>query len=264
MLGFIGTGNMATAIIKGIISSSFLKKGDICVYDKDIKKAEDISSSYGVYMCENETELCKKSDVILLCVKPDALNGVFSKIRETLKETNPLIISIAAGKSLSFLKEQAGYEARIIRVMPNINAVVLEAVCAFCPNENASEKDAVFTQNLCNAFGKGVKLEENLFSVFSAVAACSPAFSYMYIDALARAGVKHGLTKSIALEVAAQAVYGSAKMILQSSEHPYELVDKVCSPKGTTIEGVLSLQKDGFEASVASAVDAAVKKDKSM
>lgn len=264
MVGFIGTGNMASAIIKGTTASGFLKGEEICVYDKDRKKAEDLSKSYGLNVCENETEVCQKADKVVLSVKPNVLETVFSTVKETLKEKNPLIISIAAGKTLSFLKEQAGYEARIIRIMPNINAVVLEAISAFCPNENASKEDESFTQGLCNAFGKGIKLEENQFSVFSAIGGCSPAFSYMYIDALARAAVKHGLPKSVALEVSAQAVLGSAKMVLQSHEHPYELTDRVCSPGGTTIEGVLSLKENGFESAVALAVDAAVKKDKSM
>ena len=264
MLGFIGTGNMASAIIKGVISSSFLEGKEICIYDKDTEKAKSLSDTYGVKVCESEKEVCEKAEEIILSVKPNVLESVFSKVKETLKEKNPLIISIAAGKSLSFLKENAGYEARIIRVMPNINAVVLEAVSAYCPNENAKEEDAVFAEKLLSSFGKAVKIEEDKFSVFSAIGGCSPAFSYMYIDALARAGVKNGLPKNIALEVAAQAVFGSAKMVMESTAHPYELVDRVCSPGGTTIEGVASLQKDGFEAAVSAAVEAAINKDKRM
>ena len=264
MLGFIGTGNMASAIIKGVISSSFLEGKEICIYDKDTEKAKSLSDIYGVKVCESEKEVCEKAEEIILSVKPNVLESVFSKVKETLKEKNPLIISIAAGKSLSFLKENAGYEARIIRVMPNINAVVLEAVSAYCPNENAKEEDVVFAEKLLSSFGKAVKIEEDKFSVFSAIGGCSPAFSYMYIDALARAGVKNGLPKNIALDVAAQAVFGSAKMVMESTAHPYELVDRVCSPGGTTIEGVASLQKDGFEAAVSAAVEAAINKDKRM
>ena len=264
MLGFIGTGNMASAIIKGAVSSEFLKGNEICVYDKDREKAEALSDIYGVYVCESEKEVCENAQQIILSVKPNVLEGVFSCVKETLKEKNPLIISIAAGKSLSFLKENAGYDARIIRVMPNINAVVLEAISAYCPNENADKDDMLFAEGLLSSFGKAVRIEEDKFSVFTAIGGCRPAFSYMYIDALARAGVKNGLPKSVALEVAAQAVFGSAKMIAESDAHPYELVDRVCSPGGTTIEGVASLQRDGFEAAVAAAVEAAINKDKRM
>ena len=264
MLGFIGTGNMASAIIKGIISSRFLTGDEICVYDRDTEKADKLSDTYGVRVCQSENEVCEKAEQLILSVKPNVLEGVLSAVKETLKEKNPLIISIAAGKSLSFLKENAGYDARIIRVMPNINAVVLEAISAFCENEFAKEEDVLFAEKLLSSFGKAVRVAEDKFSVFTAIGGCSPAFTYMYIDALARAGVKNGLTKDVALEVAAQAVFGSAKMLAESDAHPYELVDRVCSPGGTTIEGVASLQRDGFEAAVAAAVEAAINKDKKM
>lgn len=264
MLGFIGTGNMASAIIKGVISSGFLKGSEICIYDKEAEKAEMLSDMYGVYICESEKEVCENAEQLILSVKPNVLESVFSSVKYTLKEKNPLIISIAAGKTLSFLKEKADYDARIIRVMPNINAVVLEAISAYCENENATEEDILFAEKLLSAFGKAVRIDEDKFSVFTAIGGCSPAFTYMYIDALARAGVKNGLAKNVALEVAAQAVYGSAKMLAESDAHPYELVDRVCSPGGTTIEGVASLQKDGFEAAVAAAVEAAINKDRRM
>ena len=264
MFGFIGTGNMASAIIKGVVSSGFLKGSEICIYDKDREKAEALSDMYGVYICESEKEVCENAQQIILSVKPNVLESVFASVKETLKEKNPLIISIAAGKSLSFLKENADYDARIIRVMPNINAVVLEAVSAYCENEFATAEDTDFAEKLLSAFGKAVRIDEDKFSVFTAIGGCSPAFTYMYIDALARAGVKNGLPKNVALEVAAQAVLGSAKMLAESDAHPYELVDRVCSPGGTTIEGVASLQKDGFEAAVAAAVEAAINKDKRM
>lgn len=264
MLGFIGTGNMASAIIKGVISSGFINGGEICVFDKDTDKAKKLSEMYGVKACESEKEVCEKAHQVILSVKPNVLESVFYAIKETLKEKNPLIISIAAGKNLSFLEEKADYKARIIRVMPNINAVVLEAISAYCENEFATEEDTAFAEKLLSSFGKAVRIDEDKFSVFTAIGGCSPAFTYMYIDALARAGVKNGLPKNIALEVAAQAVLGSAKMVEESGAHPYELVDRVCSPGGTTIEGVASLQKDGFEAAVAAAVEAAINKDKRM
>lgn len=264
MLGFIGTGNMASAIIKGVISSDFLKGNEICIYDTDTEKAALLSDTYGVKVCESEKEVCENAQQVILSVKPNVLESVFASVKDTLKEKNPLIISIAAGKSLSFLKENAGYEARIIRVMPNINAVVLEAISAYCSNENATDEDIFFAEKLLSSFGKAVRIEEDKFSVFTAIGGCSPAFTYMYIDALARAGVKNGLPKNIALEVSAQAVFGSAKMLAESDAHPYELVDRVCSPGGTTIEGVASLQKDGFEAAVAAAVEAAINKDRRM
>ena len=148
--------------------------------------------------------------------------------------------------------------------MPNINAKVCAAISAYCGNERVSAEDKDFVEGFCNAFGKGIEIEEKLFSIYSAIGGCSPAFAYMFIDSLARGAVKNGMTKAAALEVAAQAVLGSAKMILESGEHPWKLVDAVCSPGGTTIEGVASLQNDGFEASVIKAVEASYNKDLSL
>ena len=146
--------------------------------------------------------------------------------------------------------------------MPNINAKVQAAISAFCGNERATAEDKEFILDFCNAFGRGIEIAEKNFSIYSAIGGCSPAFAFMFIDSLARAAVKNGMTKADALETAAQAVLGSAKLILESDEHPWKLVDAVCSPGGTTIEGVCSLQESGFEAAVEKAVEASYNKDK--
>ena len=264
MLGCIGTGNMATAIIKGVISSGLLKGEEIGVFDLQKEKAEALSEEYGVKTFSSASELTEGCKRIVLSVKPNVISAVLSEINEKAKEKNPLFISIAAGKTLEFLSSSVTYDAKFVRVMPNINAVVLSAVSAFCANENVTEEEKMFVEKLLSAFGTAVEIKEELFSVFSAIAGCSPAFSYMYIDSLARGAVKNGMPKDMALKIAAGAVLGSAKMILESDEHPWTLVDKVCSPGGTTIEGVTSLQKDGFENSVIGAVQAAFDKDKKL
>ncbi len=255
---------MATAIIKGIAGSSFLKGEQIAVFDKDKKKAENLKEKYNVNVMMSAKELAKNCSEIVLSVKPNVIEAVLLEIDKELAVKNSLIISIAAGKSLDFLRSCLSFDARIIRVMPNINAVVGQAISAFCKNESATDDDAVFAENLLSSFGRAVSIPENQFSVYSAIGGCSPAFSYMFIDSLARAAVKNGMAKDVALEVSAQAVLGSAKMILDSGEHPWALVDKVCSPGGTTIEGVLALEKDGFQAAVTDAVNAAFEKDKKM
>lgn len=264
MLGFIGTGNMASAIIKGLLSSGMLKGGDIAVYDIDSKKAKALSEEYGLNVFSDEKEIAEKCDKVVLSVKPNVFPSLLKKIDGSLKKNNPLIISIAAGKTLDFISECLTYDAEIVRVMPNINAKVGGAVSAYCGNSNVSEDDLAFVKSFCESFGIAVNIEEKLFSVYSAIGGCSPAFVYMFIDSLARAAVKNGMPKAQALEVAAGAVLGSAKMILESEEHPWALVDQVCSPGGTTIEGVASLQNDGFEASIIAAVEAAINKDKKL
>lgn len=135
---------------------------------------------------------------------------------------------------------------------------------AYCKNNIVTAEQEEFVNRVFSACGKIVYVEEEQFPIFSAIAGCSPAFAYLYIDSLARAGVKHGMNKKTALEIAAQTVLGSAKLILESGEHPWELIDQVCSPGGTTIEGVLSLQENGFETEITKAVDASFNKDKRM
>jgi len=262
MTGFIGGGNMASAIIKGMVSSGFCNGADIAVFDIDTAKSKALSAEYGLKASQSAKEIALECDVVVLSVKPNIFPVLLSEIGEALKEKDPLIISIAAGKTLGFISDLLPYEPRLIRVMPNINAKVCEAISAFCGNERATSEDRAFAESFCNAFGRGIEIDEKLFSVYSAIGGCSPAFCYMFIDSMARAAVKNGMSKKQALEVSAQAVLGSAKMILESDSHPWQLVDEVCSPGGTTIEGVASLQKDGFEQAVINAVEASYNKDK--
>lgn len=263
MLGFIGTGNMASAIIKGVRRSGRITE-EIAVFDISEEKAQALSREYGVKVLTSTEDIARQCDKVVLSVKPNVFPSLLNEIGEALKENNPLIISIAAGKTLDFIGGCLPYEGRIVRVMPNINAKVGAAVSACCGNEKVSRSDLDFVRDLCESFGIAVNIDEKLFSICSAIGGCSPAFAYMFIDSLARAAVKNGMPKQQALEVAAGAVLGSAKMILESGEHPWELVDQVCSPGGTTIEGVSALQNGGFEAVVGSAVEAAYNKDKSL
>ena len=260
--GFIGAGNMASAIIEGLVSSACLVPGDLAVYDVDQTKADALRAKFGLSTCADAKALMQSCGCVVLAVKPNVLAAVLEEIRDALREKQPLLLTIAAGKPLSFYRDCLGFEPRLVRVMPNINAVVGEAVTAFCGNEAATPDDLQFAQTFCNAFGKALELPEALFPVFGVVGGSAPAFAYLFIDALARAAVQHGMPRAQALEVSAQTVLGSAKMILESGVHPQELIDRVCSPGGTTIEGIAALQKDGFEAAVAEAVKAAVEKDK--
>lgn len=261
-IGFIGCGNMASAILSGLISSKTVEPSEVNVYDIYSPAVSKTEEQYKVNACESECEVALKSDIIILAVKPNVLESVLEKISKTVKEKNPLLISIAAGKSTEFIAEPLSSKARIIRVMPNINAKVGEAISAYTANKNATDEDKQATEKIFSSVGEIIYLDESFFPLFGVLGGCTPAMAYMFIDELARAGVKHGMKKDIALKVAAQAVLGSAKMILNSNEHPYDLIDKVCSPGGTTIEAVTSLQSDGFEAAVHNAVDKAVDKDK--
>lgn len=260
-IGFIGCGNMASAIICGIIDNEAVKAEEVNVFDVYAPATDSIKAKYNINVFSSEEEIVKNSDTVVLAVKPNVLSSVLKKIDGALGDKDTLIISIAAGKSTEFIANELTHDNRIIRVMPNINAKVSEAICAYTANAKATDDDKSLTEKIFSAVGKIIYLEENYFPLFGVLGGCTPALAYMFIDELARAGVKNGMKKDIALKISAQAVLGSAKMILESDEHPYELIDKVCSPGGTTIEAVTSLQESGFNSAIHKAVDKAVEKD---
>lgn len=260
-IGFIGCGNMASAIIKGIIKNKFISSE--CIYAYDIQEAalKSANEKYGINICLTQKAVVNCCDTVVLAVKPNVIAGVLSQISSALDEKNPLVISIAAGKTINYLESCLENNHRIIRVMPNINAQVCESMSAYCANAYATDDDKMLVCEMLNSIGNLIELPESSFALFGVLGGCAPAYSYMFIDALARAGVKNGMKKCDAIKIAAQTVYGSAKMILESDEHPWQLIDNVCSPGGTTIEGIASLQSDGFEMAVHNAVDKALDKD---
>lgn len=261
-LGFIGAGNMANAIIRGIVEKAAVPTQDIFVYNRHPEKADLCKERYGVNSAPSLDDLIEQSDCIVLAVKPKEFPSLLPQIAEKKKDL--FLISIAAGKTIEEISSYFMSSPALVRVMPNINAKVGASMSAYCKNDFVTAEQEEFVNRVYSACGKIVYVEEEQFPIFSAVAGCSPAFAYLYIDSLARAGVKHGMNKKTALEIAAQTVLGSAKLILESGEHPWELIDQVCSPGGTTIEGVLSLQENGFETAITKAVDASFNKDKRM
>lgn len=254
--GFIGLGNMASAIIAGMKNSGKYSMSNVFGYDTLPGKAQEC----GVCGCDSAEALCKSVDVIILAVKPQILPKVLPTVKENAGDA--LIVSIAAGKTIAYFQEALSGNTPIVRVMPNINARAGAATAAFCPNEFVSEEQKSLVEEMLKTIGTLVQLPENMFSVFTALAGSSPAFTYMYIDALARAAVAYGMPKAQALEIAASSVFGSAKLVMESGEHPYALADSVCSPAGTTIDGVLTLQDNAFESVVHKAVAAVIEKDK--
>lgn len=261
-IGFIGAGNMACAMLCGAVRSGTFAPETLLAYDVDATKADALADQLHITAAKSAEELIDAADAIVLAVKPNTLASLLPAISPFLARKNPLLISIAAGKTLSYIGGLLSYNAAVIRVMPNINATVGEAMSAYCCNAQVTAAHKALAERLCGAFGKVMALPEADFPLFGVLSGCSPAFCYMFMDALARAGVKNGLSKADALHIAAQVLYGSAKQVLENDVHPWELVDRVCSPGGTTIEGVASLQADAFDAAITRAVDAALEKDK--
>lgn len=263
-LGFIGTGNLASAIIKGVVLSGKFAPEEIKIYDINSDKVSELSAKYSVKSAASASEIASECESIVIAVKPKDFAALAASIAEEAKKNNPLIISTAAGTEIKAIAEFFGYDARIARIMPNINAAVSEAMTAVCVSEQATESDSAFALDFCSCFGKAVLLEEKYFSAFTAVSGSAPAFAFMFADALTTAAVKYGIPAATAQQIAAQMLLGSAKLMLESQLAVSDLIRSVCSPAGTTVEGVCRLKETGFESSVISAIDKTVEKDRLM
>ena len=260
--GFIGVGNMASAILRGMARSGRFPQGTLCGYNRTPEKALALKQELSLMLCESEREVAKTADVVVLAVKPQMLEGVLEKIAPVIGP-HKLVLTIAAGK------ETGWYEARlpevpVVRVMPNINARVGRSVSALCGGKYAKPEHLMIARKMFETVGAVYDVEERLFSAFSAIGGASGAFVHLYIDALASAGVQAGIPRSLSEEIACRVVEGSAKLTAESGQHPIALMDQVCSPGGTTIEGVHTLKRLGFETAVQQAVRAVIDKDKQL
>lgn len=262
-VGFIGAGNMGGAIVRGLVSGGHCG-ADILVYDKDTTKLMKLSEDCKIVIASSAADIVEQSDTVILAVKPQMLSGVLTPLAPVLRRCRPLIISIAAGKTLSWIENIIGKDVPLARVMPNIAAKVGQGMSAFCLNDVSDESHKKTVRMIFESVGKVVELKEELFSAFTAVAGSSPAFTLLYIDALANAGVRYGIPKDTALTIASQAVLGTTHLLQKTGQHPRAISDAVCSPSGTTIEGVCALQSCGFENAVLEAVRASFEKDKKL
>ncbi len=262
-IGLIGAGNMATAIARGLAANGF-QTGQLAVYDIDAQKMASLFEQTGARPCESAQDVIACSDAVILAVKPQVFPSLLPTLSTALHRHEPLVISIAAGKTLADIQKMVGGGLPIVRVMPNINAKVGEALSAYCGNEYTTDEHRSLVVSILEAIGEAIAIEEKFFPLFSAMAGCSPAFHLLYIDALARAGVRYGLPKDTSLKIAAQAVLGTVRLLQETGEHPAALIDQVCSPGGTTIEGVCALKDNQFEAIVMKAVQASLEKDLSL
>ena len=263
-IGMIGTGNMGSAILHGVIDADYIKPSQLVVTDKSRKRMEELSIELpGVTFCDTNMEVAEQCDMLILAVKPVFMRDVIDSIRPALN--GKAVISIAAGWTVKMLGEALqDTGATWLRVMPNTPAMVSEGMTAICEDTNFSDSCFEFAKGIFDAVGRTVVLPERLFDGVIAISGSSPAYVYMMIEAMADAGVREGLNRSMAYEMAAQAVLGSALMMLQSGEHPGALKDAVCSPGGTTIDAVVELERKGFRAAIMDAMEACAKKSREM
>lgn len=261
-IGFIGLGNMATAIIGGLLAKKMVEPSNVVGYDKNAVALGNAREKYKITTDINEAAVAEASDVLFLAVKPNVLPEVLPRIGSVVKK-DALIISIAAGKTLAFLEEQLGRgDCKIIRCMPNTPALVLEGCTGVCANGNVTEEEKKLVLELLGAFGRASEVPEKLMDVVVGISGSSPAYVFLFIEAMADAAVAAGMPRAQAYEFSAQAVLGSAKLLLETGKHPGELKDMVCSPGGTTIQAVKVLEEMGFRAAVMDAVEACIEKSK--
>lgn len=262
-IGFIGTGNMAQAISNGLLEKGTVAKEDIFVSSGHYENAKRFADKIGVTACKSNQEVAEQVETILLAVKPKIIDQVLKDLRSYSKKR--LFISIASGKAISDLTESLNNpDAKIIRVMPNVNVSVGAGVSAICKSRTVTDSELKQATDIFEAIGSVYQLAEDDFSTFIGLAGSSPAFIYMLIDAMGRAGVLNGLPKKMATEIAAKAIMGSCQKFLASDENPWELVDQVSSPGGTTVAGVVALEEAGFIPAIIKGINTTIEKDLEM
>lgn len=254
-IGFIGVGKMATAIITGLKQTEH----EILVSGSSLARSKEIANNLGLTAASSHQDLINEVDLVILGIKPQMFNTVLSD----LTMTKP-VMSMAAGVSLDKLEELTDSGLPLIRIMPNMNAQILQSTTGICFNQDVSDDLKVLAHEITDSFGTTFELVEKDFDTFTALAGSSPAYIYLFIEAMAKAGVKNGLTKTQALDIVTQTVMSSAQNLLASEDSPHDLIDKICSPGGTTIAGLMDLEKTGLTYSVVSAIDATIDRAKKL
>lgn len=262
-IGIIGCGNMGRAMLSALLKSSDISNDDIIVSTKRENSAEKIRNDFKVKTTLVNSEVAEKSNILFLAVKPHFFKEVIEEIKDKINN-DTIIISIAAGITISQIEEWFGKDIKLVRSMPNTPALVGEGMSAICPNKNITSDELNYVGKLYNSFGKYEILEEKDFHAFIALCGSSPAYVFMFIEAMADAGVKLGIPRAKAYKLVEQSVLGSAKLALETGKHPGVLKDEVCSPSGTTIDAVIELERNGLRSTVISAVEKCAEKSKNM
>ena len=260
-LGFIGCGNMARAIIKGILGAQLVEPQDIIASARTRGTLMAAKTAFGINATESNVEAAQ-ARVVVLAVKPQVLDGVLAEIADHIPQ-DALVVSIAAGKTLEWLGQRLPGK-RLVRLMPNTPAMVGQGMTSVVFGEGCTPEDEELVMGLVSSFGRAEIIPERLIDAGSAAAGCAPAFMYMFIEALADAAVLEGMPRAQAYRYVAQTMVGAGTMVLEGSEHPAQLKDAVCSPGGTTIEGVRKLEERGFRSAIIEAAVATCEKSRSM
>lgn len=260
-IGFIGAGNMAKAIIKGMLGEQLWNAGDILASRRSKAKLEELEAVLGIRTTTDNVEVVKKSDIIFLAVKPQMLSQVIKQISPYVREEQ-LLVSIAAGKSMEWIEKEFAKKIKLVRTMPNTPAMAGEGCTSICANANVSREEAEEIKKIFDSCGTSYEIPESLMDVAGALSGSTPAFVFQFMEAMADAAVLGGMPRELAYKMAAQTVLGSGKLMLETGQHPGALKDMVCSPGGTTICGVRVLEERGMRGAVMGAIDSCIQKSK--
>ncbi|PPA69751.1 pyrroline-5-carboxylate reductase [Jeotgalibacillus proteolyticus] len=262
-IGFIGSGKMAQAMMAGMIRSEVVVPQDILISSKTGQTRIKAAAQYGVHAVESNRDAARQADILFLGVTPDLHKEVIEEIKDNLVE-NVIIVTIAAGLTTKKVEGFFGRKVKVIRTMPNTPSLAGAGMSAMCANELVTEDELAEVKELFRSFGEVEVISEGLMDSIPSISGSSPAYVYMMIEAMADGGVKQGLKRDQAYRLAAQAVYGAAKMVLDTELHPGLLKDQVCSPGGATIDAVSTLEKERFRGAILSAMESCTAKVKEL
>lgn len=250
---------MAQAMLKGILAKGIYSCEEVIVSRRSEKALKEIGDDLGVKTTTDNKEVAGQADLLILAIKPNQFDPVIQEIAGEVKE-DALIISIAAGQSIANIEHLFGKNIKLVRTMPNTPALVLAGATGMCFNAHVTEQERKRAVELFESFGVVAQVDEEMIDTVIGVSGSAPAYIFMVIEAMADAAVADGMPRAQAYELAAQTVYGSAKMVLETGKHPGELKDMVCSPGGTTIEAVRVLEEKGLRSAIIEGQMACVKK----
>jgi pyrroline-5-carboxylate reductase len=255
----VGAGNIAEALVKGFLRSKIASPQEVICTDRRSERGPELTERYGVRFTSDNLAAVREADIVILSVKPQAMNRLLDEISPAL-DGRKLVISIAAGVPLEAIERKVGHGVRIVRTMPNTPVLVGAGATAISPGVHATTADLAQTKALFDAVGKTVVVDEPLLDAVTGLSGSGPAYIFLIIEALADAGVKVGLDRRIAQELSAQTLLGSAKLLLETGAHPGQLKDQVTSPGGTAIAGLHTLEAGGLRTTLINAVEAATKR----
>ncbi|MDO4312591.1 MAG: pyrroline-5-carboxylate reductase [Eubacteriales bacterium] len=262
-LGFIGAGNMACALMRGMLTKGVIAAENIYMYDIAKERLDTLAAQYGIHAAGSNDELADVCDMIIVAVKPYVVEKALTAMRERMKPEQ-IIMSIVGGLSTKTLKKHLDGHARALKIMPNTPAQVNAGVMLISNENDLSQEELAMIKELLSSSGLVEMMDEDKMYSFSAVGGTIPAFVAMYVEALADAGVLNGMARDMAIRIAAQSVMGSAKLIADTGMHPAQAKDMVCTPGGITIQGVYELEKAGFRGIVMRASTAAAQMNKEL